>query len=65
MCDDFMDEMEDDFDDDDFDDDGSGNDNSNEIEADDEHSIFPEWQDWMIIGPLSEEIARNKRKKTQ
>jgi len=21
----------------------------------------PEWQDWMIIGPLSEDIAREKR----
>lgn len=23
---------------------------------------FPQWQDWMIIGPLSEEIARERRK---
>ncbi|GAB6906655.1 hypothetical protein DESC_40110 [Desulfosarcina cetonica] len=23
----------------------------------------PEWQDWMIIGPISEEIAREKREK--
>lgn len=22
----------------------------------------PEWQDWMIIGPLSEDIAKEKRK---
>ena len=31
------------------------------LEAEIDHSGRLQWQDWMVIGPLSEEIAREKR----
>jgi hypothetical protein len=67
MCDDFIDNFEDgDFDgddgfiDDDFDDDEADGDTT--TETDDGLWNGPDWQDWMIIGPLSEDIAKEKRK---
>ena len=68
MCDDFIDNFEDeDFDgddgfiDDDFDDDEADGDTT--TETDDGPWDGPDWQDWMIIGPLSEDIAEEKREK--
>ena len=68
MCDDFIDDFEDeDFDgddgfiDDDFDDDEA--DGNTTTETDDGSWDGPDWQDWMIIGPLSEDIAEEKREK--
>lgn len=66
--------MDDFFDDFDHDyegmDDDSGDDWDHEPDIDEEPAESdedtwdgPEWQDWMIIGPMSEEIAREKREK--
>ena len=59
--DDFFDDndgMDDGFDDDWKDEPTFGNESA---ESDEDHWDGPEWQDWMIIGPLSEDIAREKR----
>jgi hypothetical protein len=73
MCDDLFDDFDDNFDDSDnsnFDNDELDCDD-NEIEYDEEigpvenNSFWdgPDWRDWMIIGPLSEDIARDKIEK--
>jgi hypothetical protein len=63
MCDDFIDNFEDeDFDDDEgFIDDEADGDTT--TETNDGHWDGPDWQDWMIIGPLSEDIAEEKRER--
>jgi len=32
-------------------------------EAESDDDCGPDWRDWMIIGPMSEEIAEEKRKR--
>jgi len=73
MCDDLFDDFDNNFDgeSEDYLDDGFQEDDFSDIENDDDTAIdkdggsegCPEWQDWMIIGPMSEEIAREKRGK--
>lgn len=53
-------DFDEDFHEHDFDDDMTDN---SAPETDGNFRPFPQWQDWMIIGPLSEEIAREKRLK--
>ena len=61
--DDFDDDMDQDFDDDDFCEDDFDDAITDDTPTETEGGFrpFPQWQDWMIIGPLSEEIAREKR----
>ena len=61
--DDFDDDMDQDFDDEDFHEDDFDDDITDDTptETDGGFRPFPQWQDWMILGPLSEEIAREKR----
>lgn len=73
MCDDFYDDFDSDFDGEaeDWGDNGLYEGDIEDIGAPDGEDPTPEsddafwdglgWQDWMIIGPLSEEIAREKR----
>lgn len=62
MCDDFEDDF-DDYEGDSFEDGGFDNE-TDEIEMPLEPSIGPlSWKDWMIIGPMSEEIAREERER--
>lgn len=69
MCDDFFEDFDDEmdgcFDEDNFEEDGFGDDETDEKDSPDESTDDfwdgPDWQDWMIIGPLSEDIAREKR----
>ncbi len=70
MCDDFFEDYDDEmdncfdeesFEEDSFDDDGTDEQDSLDKSTDDCWDGL-QWQDWMIIGPLSEEIAREKRK---
>ena len=70
MCDDFFDDFGDDYEcepedygDDGFEDSKSGEDGDSSSESDDVTWPGLDWQDWMIIGPLSEEIAREKRER--
>lgn len=75
MCDDFDDGFEDyegddfegDHEGDGFDDGGFDNeaDNTNDTDANHEEPCGGplKWQDWMIIGPLSEDLVREKREK--
>ena len=62
MCDDYF---EGDFDDyDGFDNDGfDGESNHEDLPKDEPCDRGLEWQDWMIIGPLSEDIAEEKKEK--
>ena len=53
-------DFDEDFHEHDFDDDMT---DDTSPETDGGFRPFPQWQDWMIIGPLSEEIAREKRLK--
>jgi hypothetical protein len=53
--------MDDFFDDLDGEDDGNGDDGFHEEDCGDNFFDGPDWEDWMIIGPLSEEIADEKR----
>jgi hypothetical protein len=65
MSDDFFDDFEDDFDGEL----GDYEDSEPAEETDDSSDPWEitwdglQWQDWMIIGPLSEEIAREEREK--
>ena len=69
--DDCFDEFHDDFDEsfegDDFDEHDLGDDeidcDSLRAESADEAWNGPSWQDWMIIGPLAESLAHEKREK--
>lgn len=74
--DDFFDDFDGDGDGsfDDYGDDGGCDDDSDDAETDagddeitfepdDGSGGFSEWQDWMIIGPLSEELARERRER--
>jgi hypothetical protein len=68
--DDFFDEFHEDFDDcdgDDFEEDGLGGDETDSdglrAESEDEAWNGPSWQDWIIIGPLAESLAREKRER--
>ena len=75
MCDDFFDDFEDDFDGEpgDYEHDGFCDGDFGDWEPEEDAADSPDpweipwdglqWQDWMIIGPLSEEIAREKREK--
>ncbi len=67
MCDDFFDDFDSDhddgFDEDDFGDDESNGNDSTATEKDDVLWDGPDWEDWMIIGPMSEDIARERRKR--
>ena len=78
MIDDFDDGFDSDFDDgydgdfdggydgDDFGDDGFGHHDGNADTGDNVSSPDPlEWQDWMIIGPMSEDIARERKEREQ
>ncbi|BBO79713.1 hypothetical protein DSCO28_02790 [Desulfosarcina ovata subsp. sediminis] len=58
LFEDFDDGMDDGFDDD-WDDEPIFEDEP--AESDEDSWDGPEWQDWMIIGPMSEEIAKEKR----
>lgn len=68
---DFEEDSGDDFEgeDHDYDEEGAEKHEHETDEAPDLHSDggrgggFPRWQDWMIIGPLSEEIAREEKEK--
>ena len=56
MCDDYFEG--------DFDDDGFDSESNHEDLPHDEPCVGSlEWQDWMIIGPLSEDIAKEKKEK--
>ena len=72
--DNFLDDLGDDDDGggDDVANDGSCDDDFSELESDgDDYTTeandgtrgFPEWQDWMIIGPLSEELTRERQER--
>jgi hypothetical protein len=69
--DDCFDEFHDDFDGcsdgEDFDEDGLGDDETDgdslRTESEDEAWNGPSWHDWIIIGPLAESLAREKRKR--
>ena len=59
----FMDEdsFEEPFEDSAGDLDGPDDDNSDDAQPDEHYG--PDWEDWMIIGPMSEEIAEEKRRR--
>ncbi|MBC2711133.1 MAG: hypothetical protein HGJ94_09105 [Desulfosarcina sp.] len=60
--DDFDDDMDGGFDDDGFENSGDDADgDETATESNDELWDGPDWQDWMIIGPISEDSAREKR----
>jgi len=41
----------------------SGGQDDEKLVPDNESNLrFPEWHDWMIVGPLSEEIANERRR---
>ena len=63
MCDDFMDDFDREYEDD-LDGEGFENEAYDHGGNDQFEDVFDfDWQDWMIIGPLSEEIAREKWKR--
>lgn len=67
MCDDFFDDFDSDhddgFDEDDFGDDETNGNDGTAPEKDDGLWDGPDWEDWMIIGPISEDIARERRER--
>lgn len=75
MCDDFTEDFDGDFDGEpgDYEDDGFCDEDFEDVEPVGENGNTPEsdnvpwddleWLGWMIIGPLSEEIAKEKREK--
>ncbi len=64
MCDNFFDDFDSDhddgFDEDDF---GEHETDGTATEKDDGLWDGPDWEDWMIIGPMSEDIARERRER--